>query len=295
MKTRGLFFIAALLAGPAMAEDIDQRMDADPESEISISNIAGSVDVRGWSRNQVEITGTLGDDVEELVFERDGDEILIKVKTPKRMFGRKDVSSDLMIRVPEMSSLDIATVSADIEVRGVQGELELQSVSGDVNGEVFSEDVEFGTVSGEINARGNGHMIDSEFSSVSGDISVSDISGELSGESVSGSVQVTDGTFESVHMETVNGRIVFRGKLEDHGDIDAESVNGSVNIEIQNPVQAHYDLESFNGRISTCFDAKAERTSKYAPGSRLSHTVGSGSASVSVETLNGSIKVCAED
>ncbi len=295
MKTRGLIFIATLLATPALAEDIDQRMDADPEGEVQISNIAGSVDVRGWSRNQVEVTGTLGDDVEELIFERDGDEILIKVKSPKRMFGRSDITSDLTIRVPEMSSLDIGTVSADIDVRGVQGELELQSVSGDISGEVFGEDAEFGTVSGEISARGNGDMIDSEFSSVSGDISVTEVSGELAAESVSGSIQITNGTFESLDLETVNGRIVVRGNLHDSGDVGAESVNGSINIDIQNAVGAHYDIESFNGRISSCFEAKPERTSKYAPGSRLEYTAGSGRARVSVETLNGSIKVCEKD
>ncbi|MBT5220507.1 MAG: hypothetical protein HOI35_16020 [Woeseia sp.] len=55
--------------------------DAPEDGEVVVSNVAGSVEVSGWSRNQVEITGTLGDGVEALIFERD-DEILIKIKLP---------------------------------------------------------------------------------------------------------------------------------------------------------------------------------------------------------------------
>ncbi len=95
MKRFGLTVIGACLALPALAEDISETLAADPDGEVSISNIAGSVEVRGWSRDQVEVTGRLGDDVEELIFERDGDEILIKVKVPKRNVGRKDITSDL--------------------------------------------------------------------------------------------------------------------------------------------------------------------------------------------------------
>ncbi|NIV17482.1 MAG: hypothetical protein GWN47_03540, partial [Woeseiaceae bacterium] len=70
------------------------------------------VEVEGWSRNQVEVTGELGDDVEELIFERDGDEVEIKVKTKRR--NSHDISSNLFIKIPGASSLEIHTVSADI-------------------------------------------------------------------------------------------------------------------------------------------------------------------------------------
>ena len=119
-------FFGALLASPAMAENISRTMDADEAGDVLISNIAGSVEVSGWSQDSVEITGTLGDDVEELVFERDGNEIIIKVKSPSSSsgWGRIDITSDLVVKVPQNSSLEVATVSADIEVAGVRGEQE---------------------------------------------------------------------------------------------------------------------------------------------------------------------------
>ena len=63
------------------------------------------------------MTGELGSRVEELIFERDGDEVLIKVKVPRNSNG--GISSDLSISVPSGSSIHINTVSADIDVSDV--------------------------------------------------------------------------------------------------------------------------------------------------------------------------------
>ncbi len=294
MKKPGLILLLTTLTAPVLAEDVSETLEADPNGHVSVSNVAGSIDVRGWSRDSVEVTGSLGDDVDELVFERNGRTIEIQVKVPKRMFGRKDVSSRLSIRVPQGSTLEVTGVSASIDVRDVQGDdIELQSVSGSIDADVYGGDIQIGTVSGSINVQGNGARGDIELESVSGSVSAEDLSGEIAAESVSGRVSISGGSFESGDLETVNGSIIFKAGLEPGGDLTAESVNGSVTIDIPNALDAEYDLETFNGGIRNCFDKKAERTSRYAPGKRLNFTVGDGSASISVETLNGSINVCA--
>ena len=81
MKTYTLTLLGMFGATVVAATEINESMDASADGIVSISNVAGSVDVQGWSRKQVEITGELGSDIEELIFERDGDEIDIKVKT----------------------------------------------------------------------------------------------------------------------------------------------------------------------------------------------------------------------
>ena len=97
---RTLFLISApLLAATAWAEDIDSRLDADADGQVYVYNLSGSVEVIGWSDNEVYVSGELGDDVEEFYFERDGDTIKIKVKVPDRSWGRKDVSSDLIGKI----------------------------------------------------------------------------------------------------------------------------------------------------------------------------------------------------
>lgn len=116
------------LSAPAIAEDVDMTLDAAAEGNVVISNISGSITVSGWSRSQVEVTGTLGRNVEKLIFERDGDEITIKVKVPGS--GGRGFDSDL----------DITTESAGAD-KG--GRLDVETVNGSV-------DIEF---SGDVSAR----------------------------------------------------------------------------------------------------------------------------------------------
>ena len=284
--------VAALLASNAAAEEIDETLDADPNGRVIVSNIEGSVEVAGWDRNQVRVTGELGEDVDRFVFERDGREIVIKVKAPENSWRRKNISSELEVRVPQGSSLRVATVSADIDVEGVRGEQDLQAVSGDIRTEAFAADVNAATVSGDVDVDGNNTDGEWDLSSVSGDITAIDLGGDVDAEVVSGDVEVAGGSFERVQLETVNGDIQFRGGLRKDGKLDAESVNGGVDILFSGDVSARFDIESFNGRIDNCFGPKPKRTDRYAPGWELSFSEGGGDGRVTVDTLNGSIEIC---
>ena len=204
----------SLLSVSASARDISENMDADPNGNVEIYNTAGSVTVEGWSRNEVEVVGTLGNEVEDFIFERDGDEILIKVKAKQGRSGGRGYTSDLSIKVPSESSIDVATVSADIEVTGVYGELEATAVSGDIELEVYAADVEAETVSGDIEIQGDGKDSFAELASVSGDVSAEKIAGEAQLGTVSGDAALVGGLIDEVAIETVNGDIVFGGSGE---------------------------------------------------------------------------------
>ncbi len=290
MKTYTLTLVGMICTTPLVAAEINESMDADADGTVSVSNIAGSVDVQGWSRNQVEISGELGDDVEELIFERDGDEIEIRVKTRRR--GSHDIDTDLVIKVPEGSSLEVNTVSADIDVADVTGEQSLESVSGDVATEAYASDIDINSVSGDLEVDGDNQSMRSRLSSVSGDIDTENLSGEIGVESVSGDLVVVSGVFERASLGTVNGDIVFQAQLLDNGRLDVETVNGSVDIEFAGDVSARFDIETFNGDIRNCFGPKAVRVSEYGPGYELTFTEGGGSGRVTIETLNGDLRMC---
>ena len=100
------------VATSANAEEVDRTVDAASDGHVDIINISGSIEVYGWSKDSVEVTGELGEKVEELIVERDGDKVLVKVKVPRN--NSNNISSDLVIRVPADSSIDVSTVSADI-------------------------------------------------------------------------------------------------------------------------------------------------------------------------------------
>ena len=292
MNKVALTLIGFLLAAPALAEDIDQTQDADANGQVEIFNLAGDIEIIGWSKKQIQVTGTIGDDVEEFIFDRDGKTTTIKVKVPDRIHGHKDVTSDLVIHVPQGSSIEVSGVSSDISSEGVQGEQELQSVSGDIEIEIFSSDVSAETVSGDVDAVGSNKDTEASLETVSGDVSAEGLSGEIKAGSVSGDVDVEQGDFVRARVETVNGDITYIAALRPDGKVDVETVNGTVDVTFVGEVSARFDIETFNGRIKNCFGPEAQRTSKYAPGWELSFTEGDGNGRVTIATLNGGLRLC---
>ena len=284
-----------LISTPVIAdEQVNRTIDAADDGYIEIYNTSGSIEVSGWSKNSIEITGSLGDSVEELIVEQDGNEVVIRVEVPNRHWG--DIDADLVIKVPEDSSIEVSGVSTDIEIENVLGEQSLSTVSGDVDTKGVGDDVEADSVSGDVEIHGGGNGGSVEGASVSGDVMVRGMSGSVDVESVSGDVDVIGGEYDQAYFESVNGDLTFHAELTREGDLSMETVNGTVDIEFTVPItSARFDIETFNGSIRNCFGPKPERTSKYSPGLELSFTIGDGDARIDIETLNGSVNVCNAD
>lgn len=279
-----------LLATDAGADEVTRRIDAASRSNVSISNVAGSIEVSGWSRNEVEVVADLGRNVEELIVERDDDDVVIKVQVPRG--SSRNIASDLAIRIPEGSSIDVSGVSADIDIADVFGEQRLHAVSGDIGTEVYEADVQAESVSGDIEIAGDEEDTVARLSSVSGDIEVLGLSGTIEATSVSGDLAIAAGTFERVQANTVNGDLVFRATLENGGKMDLETINGGVDVHFDGNISARFDIETFNGGIRNCFGPDPKRTNQYAPGRELKFTEGGGQSRVTIRTLNGSTRLC---
>ncbi len=286
-----IVLLAGLFSLPVVAdEEIRRSMDAAADGHIRVYNTAGTIEIIGWSRKSVQVDADLGDDVQELIFERNGDVILIKVKVPNRYHG--DIEADLLIHAPERSSIEVSGVSADIEVEDIRGEQSLETVSGDVETSGVESDVEVGSVSGDVEVSGMGKETDTEAGTVSGDVVLSDLSGNVAGASVSGDVEIDGGSFREAYLETVSGDLSFYAGLRDGGELVMESINGTIDVKFSNKVSARFDIETFNGDIDNCFGPQAERSSRYSPGLELSFTVGDGDSEVVIETLNGDVYIC---
>jgi len=290
MKRLIVLIFGLMLAAPMMAKEVERTLDAASDGQVNVSNIAGSVVVKGWSRDEVEVTGTLGRKVEELVFERNKDRITIKVKVPKK--GGHGIDSDLRIQVPENSSVDVSAVSADIDVTDVNGVQRLNTVSGDVTTESAVNDVRAESVSGDVRIDGDESDNETSANTVSGDVTVFRVAGTVRAESVSGDVVVDEGSFDRANLNTVNGEIVFQAELRNGGRFTAETVNGDIDVEFAGDVSAKIEIDTFNGSIRNCFGPKAERTSKYTPGWELNFTEGDGDGRVEMSTMNGDLSMC---
>lgn len=284
--------LALLAAAPAVlaGTPINERQPADAAGHVEISNTAGSVVVTGWPRNEVEVTGTLGDGVERLEFVQNGKLTRVKVILPNR--SSRVESTSLVVKVPSASSLFVNTVSADVRSQGVRGSQRLQSVSGDITTEAAAEDVECKTVSGNVVVNGTGQRGLLTVTTVSGDATVARVAGEVNGNTVSGNFAISTGDTSRSRLRSTSGDLGLKGRLDADARVDFESISGDVRLDLAPPVGAEFEVTSFNGEIRNCFGPKPVRTSEYAPGTELRFKEGQGTARVRIKTLNGDIGIC---
>lgn len=283
--------VAAIAAGAVRAEEVTRKNPADPKGEVDIVNVAGTVEVVGWDRAEIQVQADLGSNVERLEFKTEGARTLVKVVLP-RMSGSSG-SSDLIVRIPRDSSLNVNTVSAEQRIDGVRGAQRLQAVSGSIETEFGPGDLEAKTVSGDILARGLDGKGSVRATSVSGDVQLDKVGPELDLNTVSGdmNVRVSD-RLERARIKTTNGNLELTAALSKESRIDAEAINGDLRFTLRGEIDAEFDIETFNGDIDNCFGPEPSRSREYGPGNELRFTQGKGAARVRVKTMNGAVGIC---
>ena len=281
--------VALLLgAGLAVAQTkVDETRALAATGKVEVNTIAGSVDVVGWDRDQVEITGTLGENVEKLEITGDANELKISVEPEHGAHGK--VEAELSIKVPTRASVEIDTVSADLSVQRLAGSADLQAVSGKITVADRPSSLEVESVSGGVTVAFAPDRSDLE--AVSGDIEIADGTGNLEVSNVSGDIAVKGGQLDGASVETVSGAIHWDAAIAGRGPFDMESMSGSVALTVPASVAADFEVSTFSGNISSDLGPAPERTSKYAPGRELKFTAGSGGPRVSLSSFSGSVKI----
>jgi hypothetical protein len=271
---------------------IQEHRAADPQGEVEIVNVAGSVEVDAWDRSEVEVGGTAGDNVERVDVSSAGNRTLIHVVSRSGHMWGSGGEAHLLVHVPAKSAVTASLVSADFKVTGILGDLKVQSVSGNLKGDAGGN-VRATTVSGDVRLTAHGaKMI--EVKTISGDIQLMGGGGEADITTVSGSAiielaDVTRGRFKSV-----SGDMTAELALAPDGQLESESVSGDVSLKFAAAPAAEFDVQSFSGDIRNCFGPKPTE-SRYGPGSRLEFKNGDGRARVRVNTKSGDVRLCAKD
>jgi len=289
MNLRKLKLVISLLAlAPLSAfsgQSVDQRWDINADAAISVENVAGEIIVEGWDRNEVHLTGELGDSVDELEISATKSSLHINVANRNE---RNVDNTELKLMVPYGASIDLEGVSADVDVSNMNNKkLTASSVSGHVKVAASSQWVSIESVSGDVKFGGDTQRISAE--SVSGDINLSGISGEIEATTVSGDMELSAGSVESAKLETVSGDMTVAAEVSGNGRLSVESMSGDVSIKLPSSQAGLFRAESFSGRIQTDFGSVDN--SKHGPGSHLKYASGNGGAEIRVESFSGNIKL----
>ncbi|MEE4245382.1 MAG: DUF4097 family beta strand repeat-containing protein [Kangiellaceae bacterium] len=124
---------------------------------------------------------------------------------------------------------------------------------------------------------------------VNGDIEVKGITGSIKAESVNGTITISDAQSDA-DISTVNGTLTISyTDLSKVNDVELSSVNGSLTVYLPENADAKVSAETVNGRISNSFGLTVEK-GRWV-GNSMKGTIGSGRVDVSLESVNGRVKL----
>ena len=277
------------------ATPFDETRAISPDAEISLDNLKGQIEVTTWERNEIRIHGRRGEGTKELAITGDAAHLSIKIEYPENkgwfLWGGDEAeASDLRVTVPAGVSVNVDTVAAQVQVRGVAGrELSIESVSGRVDAQTGAAEVAIETVSGDATIQAQSRELTVE--SVSGDIRVRGALAErVELEAVSGSIELdSSGSAKHVAAGVVSGDVTLRTGLQSGARLTAESLSGDVEVILPANSSAAIAASSFTGTIKS--DQGEVETEEHGPGSSLSLTLGRGDARVDLETFSGDLRL----
>ncbi|MGO9935207.1 MAG: DUF4097 family beta strand repeat-containing protein [Steroidobacteraceae bacterium] len=275
------------------ATSIDEHRAADAKGSVEIVNVDGSIEIQGWERPEVAVSGTVGKNVERVDVSGDGDRTTIRVvlHSGHNWGSGSEGEAHLLVHVPVNSSISTSLVSSNLKVAAVHGDLKLQTVSGNVSGEAGG-DVHANTLSGNVSFAASAAKA-IEVRTVSGDVVLSGGDAETEITTVSGNARITLGTPSRARFKSVSGDLTASLAVGSDTQIDGESVSGDFKLEFARTPAADFDIQSFSGDIENCFGPKPTEA-RHGPGSRLTFKSGDSRARVRISTKSGDVRMCAK-
>ncbi len=287
------------------AESVEKQMTIDSKTQVQIKVQRGEINIESWNKNDVSVTGTLDERSEGLVFEHKGNNLYIEDKMPRSYKGGDNGGSKLTIKVPKSVKLGADTISANLQLAGVEGELDINTVSGNIKADNLAGSPNLHTVSGDITTKAlSGNVM---LDTVSGEIKDTQSQGEIKYRLVSGDLD-SQTLAEKVRVEQVSGEISgdFKAATQINirtvsGDTQVslakniertsiESVSGDVNASFAELPDASFDLNGGpGGKITNGLTQDLPQKQKYVPSESLSFQTGAGSGDVLMHTISGNL------
>lgn len=297
MNTQLLFLGLLLAPGLALAgTPINETRSVDAGARIDISNVKGAVTVSAWDKNEVGITGSLGEGAKRLAVEGGGSSLSVRVEGPDRK-GMLSWGSDssmqetiLNLKVPRGASLEVGVVSAEVAVSELSGgQLQVDSVSGRIRvSAVTSPRLRLESVSGDVEFDGKAE--DSSIETVSGDVTARGVSGRTRLETVSGKLKIVAAApLKQTEASSVSGDIEITGGLDKGGRIEIETMSGDVRLGLPGSLSATIEAESFSGTLRSDFGTVQKP--EHGPGSSLRVKVGDGDGEISLDSFSGDVTI----
>jgi DUF4097 and DUF4098 domain-containing protein YvlB len=273
-----LGLVAMLAQGPGMT---DTTVAVRPDTRLEMHLLGGDIVVHTWNRPAVRIEADLSER-DRLNVDYSG--AVLQVGAASRRGGPHSV--DFTLTVPAAMDLTLSGTYSDITVDGTTGRVSLETVQGDVTLHGGGGLVTVHSVSGDLNVSGVRGQLDAH--STNGTVDAEDVTGSVNAETVNGDIKLRGIRSDDVTATTVNGDIEYRGAIRDNGQYRLSNHNGDVTVAVPVGTNASVTVSTFNGDFDSDFPVTLAGGRQ---GKRFSFTLGTGSATLDLESFQGSIRL----
>lgn len=311
--TMKLIAIALLSISSTFAfagDKIDETLSVSSTGKVIIENQRGDVQIKGWNKSEVKVTGELDDKALDYEFKSSGNRTIFKVKMPRMMSHWNSGSgSNLVIHVPVNSDLNFDGVNVNVDVSKVEGGSDIETVNGNISAHKLTGKINLATVNGGIRSKdlggkihyetvnGSIHDVDSQgrlrFDAVNGDIETKTKAEDIRIENVNGEIELHADSIQRLDISTVNGELDLSiPSFSNDARVQIETVSGNVQLNISKSASAKFEIESHaGGKIRNSLTNDKVNKPKYGPSSSLEFEISGGKADIEIDTISGRINL----
>ena len=260
--------------------DTDTTVTVQSGARMVMGLASGEVQIRTWDRSQVRVEARHSSRTTVEV-RSEGAVVRVEVRGRMGMPG----ATDLVVTLPVAMTAELDGMSLDVDAEGMRGALKVGSLQGDVTVRDGGE-LDLSLLNGDLvidGTRGRARL-----STTSGEIRAAGIQGDLAVEAISGNVWLHRIVSRRVDVEAVSGRVVYQGSVDDGGSYVLASHSGTVTFGMPPGANATVNASTFSGSFTASFSMPGvEERSR----SRRAVRLGTGSATVDLESFSGSIRL----
>ena len=271
-------------------EDFHMNYKLEPGQRVSVENSNGSIEISGWEKNEVDISGERYAPTEEYLRQLKVDvqasaaAVRIRTVKPQKMgWQGSNGGVKYLIRVPKQTLLDrIESTNGSLRVDDVQGNAQLRSTNGSVKLYRSQGRYDVLTTNGSIEM--SVHVGDVKARTTNGGIRVDDLQGTLTAETSNGGIhaRLTGAAAQASTLETTNGAIEVT--LEKPAGIRASTTNGGITVRL--PAELKASIRANGSSVSSEFPVAGDVEKK-----RVRGTINGGGPLFDLSTSNGRIRL----
>ena len=250
-------------------------------TRLDLHNFGGGIAIATWAKDAVRVQAEHSR--RDWIDVRRVDEVL-HVQSMSRLGPAQNV--EFRVTLPAWMPIELTGIYNDVTADGNEGGISVETVRGDIAVRRAAGAIALRSVEGLVDLSDSKGTI--TVSSVNDAVRLMNVTGTIQAEAVNGDIQLIALSSRNVEATTVNGAVLFDGRMFDGGTYRFATHNGDIAMGMNDRSNATVTVSTYAGDFAAPFPIRLTRTDK---GKRFAFVVGNGKADVELESFQGAIQL----